>query len=95
MWNIEDVKKAIKRRKENLKANSKPTISVKEQIRFMDEYWNKVIETLTKKEVLNLAKEMGIITHHESGKQKSLKSIKLVIRYEKKNECRNLLRLNK
>jgi len=95
MWNLEDVKKAIQRRKENLKANLKPTISVNEQIRFEDEYWHDVIETLTKKEVLNLAKEMGIITHHENGRQRALKSIKRNILFQKKSECINSFGFNK
>jgi len=95
MWNLEDVKKAIQRRKENLKANLKPTISVNEQIRFEDEYWHDVIETLTKKEVLNLAKQMGIITHNENGRQKSFKSIKRTILFDKKSECINSFGFNK
>ena len=62
-----------------------------QQIKLENIYWGKVLAEATKEEVLNLAKSMELLTHHNNGRQRALKDIKGSIAYNKEHEFRTAL----
>ena len=57
--------------------------NTQQQIKLEKNYWATVLEDSTKDDVLALAKEMDLRTHHKNGRQINLKQIKGVIAYNK------------
>ena len=68
--------------------------NAQKQIKLEKIYWGKVLEDSTKDDILTLAKEMGLKTHHENGRQLNLKQIKGVIAYNKVSDFRDAIREN-
>ena len=66
-----------------------------QQVQLEENYWSKVLEDSTKDDILTLAKEMDLRTHHANGRQINLKQIKGVIAYNKIADFRDALRGNK
>lgn len=57
--------------------------NAQKQIKLEKIYWSKVLEDSTKDDILTLAKEMDLRTHHANGRQINLKQLKGVIAYNK------------
>ena len=66
--------------------------NAQKQVKLEKIYWSKVLEDSTKDDILTLAKEMDLRTHHASGRQIDLKQIKAGIAYNKIADFRDALR---
>lgn len=66
--------------------------NAQKQVKLEEKYWEKVLEDSTKDDILTLAKEMDLRTHHENGRQINTKQIKAVIAYNKVADFRDAIR---
>lgn len=83
MKNLKSILKVIREYKKSIKPVKKDYKWFNEQLNLEVNYWKDLLEECSKEEILKLAEKMNIFTHHDNGRQRSLKQIKSNIIWDK------------